>query len=231
METPARIDELYAATLAPRIAALETLRLSLKGYITKAALLVGVPFALFFFRDVFTFALTGPAVVLVNVGSFALIFAGVLIAGTKYVIPGFVAYANYKGRFKHEVVAEVFKIVCPTATYTPSQGIAESDFDEPGIFNTTGGFQSDDRVYGTIGQTPFEAAEVRRSYSTGGKNSKTVVVFHGLFFHLDFNKALNGVTIVEPEDAAASQLGRRSGLAALSLENPDFEQEFSVYAS
>ena len=33
---------------------------------------------------------------------------------------------------------------------------------------------------GVIGQTPFEAAEVRRAYSTGGKNSTTYVVFHGL---------------------------------------------------
>ena len=44
--------------------------------------------------------------------------------------------------------------------------------------------------------------EVRRVYSTGsGKNSTTHVVFEGLFFHLDFNKALNGTTLVQPESA------------------------------
>lgn len=231
METPARIDELYASTLEPRIAALESLRLSLKSHITKAALWVGIPFGIFFFSDFFTFALSGVAAMLVNVASFALIFAGVGIAGFKYLVPGFTAYANYKARFKREVVSEVFKIVCPSGAYSPAQGLAEADFNEPGVFNTRGAFKSDDRVRGVIGQTPFEAAEVRRSYSTGGKNNTTVVVFHGLFFHLDFNKRLGGVTVVEPEGASASQLGTREGLRRVTLENPAFEQEFAVHAS
>ena len=119
----------------------------------------------------------------------------------------------------------------PSAKYSPAQGVAQADFDEPGLFNTRGSYKSDDRVHGTIGQTPFEAAEVRRSYSTGGKNSTTIVVFHGLFFHLDFNKSLRGTTIVYPEDARPTQLGSRAQLTKVALENPDFEQAFAVQAS
>ena len=125
------------------------------------------------------------------VGSFALIFVGVVVAGVKYLIPGVTAYMNYRSRFKHEVAAEVFKIVCPTAAYCAAEGVPAQIFDEPGLFNTRGGYNSDDRVRGTIGATPFEAADVSRSYSTGGKNSRTVIVFRGLFFHLDFNKTLH----------------------------------------
>jgi hypothetical protein len=190
-----------------------------------------VPFALFFLSDVFTAGLSGGGGMLVTLGSFGLIFAGVLVAGFKFLIPGFTAYTNYKARFKHDVVAEIFKIVSPSAAYSPMQGVARADFDEPGLFNTRGGFTSDDLVRGTIGQTPFEAAEVRRSYTTGGKNSTTIVVFHGLFFHLDFNKQLRGVTIVEPEDASPSQRGDRRGLVKVALENPDFERAFAVRAS
>jgi hypothetical protein len=125
----------------------------------------------------------------------------------------------------------VFKVVCPAASYAPLEGIAESVFDEPGLFSTRGGFKSDDRVRGRIGQTPFEAADVSRSYSTGGKNSRTVVVFRGLFFHLDFNKTLRGVTLVDPNDAASTSIGERSGLTRITLENPAFDAEFTVYAS
>ncbi len=231
MTTPARIADLYATTLEPRIAALESLRLSLKGYLTKGLLCIGIPFALFFLSDLVTLVLPSGFAFLAGVLSFGLIFVGVLIAGFKFLIPGYAAYSNYKNRFKNEVVSEVFKIVSPSATYSPAHGVAKADFEEPGLFNPRGGCVSDDRVHGTIGQTPFEAAEVRSAYSTGGKNKTTVVVFHGLFFHLDFNKTLRGVTIVQPEDASSSQLGSRAGLTQVALENPEFEQAFTVYAS
>ncbi len=231
MTTPARIAELYATTLEPRIAALESLRLSLKGYLTKGLLCIGIPFALFFLSDVVALVLPSGFAFLTGILTFGLIFGGVLIAGFKFLIPGYIAYSNYKSRFKNEVVSEVFKIVSPSAIYSPAEGVAKADFEEPGLFNPRGGCVSDDRVHGTIGQTPFEAAEVRSAYSTGGKNKSTVVVFHGLFFHLDFNKTLRGVTIVQPEDASSSQLGSRASLTKVALENPAFEQAFAVFAS
>ena len=46
MESAQRIESLYRDTLEPRLAALESLRTSVKGYITKSALCVGLPFAL-----------------------------------------------------------------------------------------------------------------------------------------------------------------------------------------
>jgi len=227
----AAVDALYESTLKPRLDALEGVRLELRGYIVKAAICVGIPFALFFLSDLFAGFGGTLGGTLVTAGSFALIFVGVGVAGFKYLIPGVTAYMNYRNRFKHEVAAEVFKIVCPTAAYSPTQGIAEDVFDEPGLFNTRGGYRSDDRVRGKIGATPFEAADVSRSYSTGGKNSRTVIVFRGLFFHLDFNKRLIGRTIVQPASASASSIGDRGGLSRVRLENPAFDEAFEVYAS
>ena len=183
-----------------------------------------MPFALFFLSDLIgglAPGLTGGAITTL---SFALIFVGVLVAGFKYLIPGVTAYMNYRSRFKHEVAAEVFKIVCPTAVYSPTKGVAQDVFDEPGLFNTRGGYASDDRVRGKIGATPFEAADVSRSYSTGGKNSRTIVVFRGLFFHLDFNKRLTGTTLVQPTSGSPSSAGDRSGLTRVALENPDLHR-------
>lgn len=231
MATDAEIDALYESTLKPRLESLEGLRRELKGYITKAGLLIGVPAVLLWAHTAVEYLLPSGLEWLALAGSFVGVFAGVGIAGFKYLIPGFAAFSNYRVRFKHEVAAEVFKIVCPTASYAPLEGIAASVFDEPGLFSTRGGFKSDDRVRGRIGQTPFEAADVSRSYSTGGKNSRNVVVFRGLFFHLDFNKTLRGVTLVDPKGAAATSIGDRSGLTRVTLENPAFDAKFAVYAS
>jgi hypothetical protein len=225
------IDRLYESTLKPRLESLEGMRLELRRYIIEAGIWVGVPFLLFFLSDVIAVVLPAAVSALVAVGSFALIFVGIVVAGVKCLIPGATAYMNYRSRFKHEVAAEVFKIVCPTAAYSPTQGVPAQIFDEPGIFNTRGGYKSDDRVRGTIGVTPFEAADVSRSYSTGGKNSRTVVVFRGLFFHIDFNKRLTGTTIVQPAGASYSSLGGRSGFTEVHLENPTFTEAFAVHAT
>jgi Protein of unknown function (DUF3137) len=231
MATNTDIDALYESTLKPRLESLEGLRREVKGYVTKAGLLVGVPAVILFFNGLIGLALPSSLEwVPIAVGVLGL-FVGVGVAGVKYLIPGFAAFSNYRVRFKHEVAAEVFKIVCPTASYAPLEGIAESVFDEPGLFSTRGGFKSDDRVRGRIGQTPFEAADISRSYSTGGKNSRTVVVFRGLFFHLDFNKSLRGVTLVDPDGADGTSIGDRSGLTRVTLENPAFDAKFSVWAS
>lgn len=231
MASDAEIDALYESTLKPRLVALEGLRHEVKGYVTRAALVVGVPAVILFFNGLIALALPSWLEWLpIAVGVVGL-FVGVGVAGVKYLLPGFAAFSNYRVRFKHEVAAEVFRIVCPTASYAPLEGIAQAVFDEPGLFNRRGGFKSDDRVRGRIGQTPFEAADVSRSYTTGGKNSRTVVVFRGLFFHLDFNKALRGVTLVDPVAAGSSSIGDRSDLGRVTLENPAFDQAFAVWAS
>ena len=122
--------------------------------------------------------------------------------------------------------------MCPSAVYDPLQGITKEVFDAPGLFNTRGSFESDDRVRGRIGQTPFEASEVGRGYSTGsGKHSRSYTVFRGLFFHLGLNQRLNGVTFIDPEKAHSHQIGEREGLSLVTLDNPAFEKEFKVHTS
>lgn len=231
MATDAEIDALYASTLKPRLDALEGVRREVKSYATKAAVLVGIPAAVLFFNGLIALALPDSLQWLPTAVGFVGVFAAAAIAGVKFLIPGFTAFTNYRVRYKHEVAAEVFRIVCPSADYAPLEGIAESVFDEPGIFATHGRYKSDDRVRGRIGQTPFEAADVDRHYSTGGKNSRTVYVFRGLFFHIDFNKRLRGTTLVDPANGDASSIGDRSDLTRVALENPAFDEKFRVYSS
>lgn len=227
----ARIRELYDSTLKPRIDALEGLRRSLKSNLTKAMLLTAGPIVLLLGSQLFASFVSDAVAVMVVIVLILAIIAGVIVTGFKYVVPGFTAYVNYTARFKREVVAEIFKVVSPDVSYAAEQGIPTDIFDAGGIFRIQGGTLSDDRVRGKIGETPFEAAEVKRSYTTSGKNSRTHVVFHGLFFHLDFNKALKGLTIVQPEGVTTCELGSRDGLTKIELESPTFESKFAVYTS
>jgi hypothetical protein len=226
-----RAGELYESTLRPRIEALEGLRRSLKGYLVKVLVLIAGPVILFASSDLFLESASDATTVVVNAVLFIAIVAGVLIAGARYLVPGFTTYVNYRARFKREVVADIFKVVSPESSYSAHEGIPADIFDAAGIFSTRGGTVSDDRVRGTIGRTPFEAAEIKRSYSTGGKNSTHHVVFHGLFFHLDFNKALKGLTIVQPERRWQCEMAPRDNVKKVVLENPEFEKEFVVYGT
>jgi hypothetical protein len=231
-ETSSRIDAFYDVTLEPKLAAIDDRRRQVRWIIIKALLVVLPPIAFLIAGDLLDTVLPFSS----SAGTVAIgwvwLVAGFIFALLKYLLPGITAYANYRSRFKHDIVPEIFKVVCPTAVYEPLQGIAEEVFDAPGLFSTRGRFNCDDRVRGRIGQTPFEVSEVGRAYTTGtGKHSRTYVVFRGLFFHLDFAQHLNGVTLIEPEKAQSHQIGDRATLSLVTFDHPAFEKEFKVYSS
>jgi hypothetical protein len=227
----ARIDRLYDARLKPRLDAIDDWRRQVRWLIVKSVIVVAPPLCLLFAGDLLDgiLPISGPGA-MVLAGLWAV--AGVIFAGVRYLLPGVTAYANYRSRFKRDVVAEIFKVVWPDADYDPVQGITAAVFDAPGLFNTRGSFQSDDRVRGRIGGTPFEASEVGRAYSTGtGRSSRTYVVFRGLFFHVAFNQRLRGTVVIEPTQAQSFQRGARDALSPVSFDDRAFEKEFAVHAS
>jgi hypothetical protein len=230
-ETLSRIDAFYDTTLKPKLDAVDDPRRRVRWLIIKSLLVVLPPIVILIAGDLIDgllpFSSTVPMVI-----AWLWLPAGVVFALVRYLLPGFAAYATYRNRFKQDVVAEIFKVVCPSATYDPLQGITQQVFDASGLFNTRGGFHCDDRVRGRIGQTPFEASEVGRAYSTGtGRNARSYDVFSGLFFHLDASQRLNGVIVIEPRKAQSYQLGAREGLSAVAFDEAAFEKEFKVYAS
>lgn len=235
MPTQATTDlrPLYETVLVPRLAALEQHRLSLKSAIFASSLLVGLPVVAAFCGggDLVALALPEPAQPWVFPTSLVLIAVGATIAFSRYAIPGLTAYANYRAQFKRDIVSEIFRAVSPGATYEPFSHITPETFEQSGLFERQGKVGGDDLVRGRIGNTPFEACEIDRSYSTGGENSQNVSVFHGLFFHLDFNKTIHGRTVVQPRDSAGIRLASRRDLARVTLENPEFESRFDVFSS
>jgi Protein of unknown function (DUF3137) len=231
-ETVSRIDAFYDTTLKPKLAAIDDRRRDVRWLIVKSAVIVLSPVAILIAGDLLDAVLppgwSGAVHALAWVG----LVGGLVFALLKYLMPGIAAFANYRARFKQDIVGDIFNVVCPSAVYEALQGITEAVFDAPGLFNTRGAFQSDDRVRGRIGQTPFEASEAGRAYTTGsGKSSHSYSVFRGLFFHLAFNRRLDGVMLIDPEQAESYQIGDRTGLTPVTFDHPAFEKEFKVHAS
>ncbi|MCC7044485.1 MAG: DUF3137 domain-containing protein [Acidobacteria bacterium] len=227
-----RIDAFYDTTLRPKLDALDASRRQVRWLIVKASLVILAPVVYLVAGDlldsILPFRSSGATVA----AGWVWLIGALLFALFRYLVPGVAAFANYRIRFKKEIVPEVFREVCPSAVYEPLQGITQEVFDAPGLFNTRGSYSSDDRVRGRIGRTLFEVSEVGRAYSTGsGKNSRSYVVFRGLFFHLDLSRQLNGVTLIAPEKAASHQIGDRDGFELVTIEHPAFEQEFTIHTS
>jgi hypothetical protein len=226
------IDAIYEQTIKPKLEAIDSARRQVRWQIVTSVLMVLPPILVLICSELIADALSFTW----STGGLVLVWlwlaAGIVLALVKNLLPGLAAYASYRHRFKQEVVAGIFRALCPSATYDPLHGIPEDVFDAAGLFNRRGAYQCDDRIRGRIGRTAFEASEARRGYSTGtGKNARSHVVFRGLFFQLDFNQPLTGVTLVEPVKAQGHQLGSRDGLTLLEGIDPEFEREFKVYAS
>ena len=225
------LDTFYETTLKPRLDAIEAARRQVRWLIAKALMAVLPPIAVLIAGDLIENVLPlSPT--LVGVTGVVWLAAGIVFALVKCLLPGIAAYATYRNRFKQDIVGGIFSAVVPSAVYDPLQGITEAVFDAPGLFNTRGAFQCDDRVRGHIGRTPFEASEAGRAYRTGsGKSAHTYVVFRGLFCQLDFQQQLDGVTLIDPARARSYQLGDRRGLRQVVLDHPAFDKEFKVHAS
>jgi hypothetical protein len=161
---------------------------------------------------------------------FAVFLIAVFVAFSRYGGAAIVAKKNYEARFKREVVAEIVRVVVPGASYEPFIGLDRGVFDESGLFLREGEHSSDDRVRGRIGPTPFEAAEVKRTYKASSKSGLRPV-FHGLFMQLAFAPVLRGTTIIDARSAHNIRIGDRSSLTVLRLDHEALEREFQVYTN
>ena len=226
-----RIRPLYEQTLKPRLESLEGLRLTLRRIIIKAAVIVGIPgVATWGSEFIANLVAPGYEVAISVVGFIWLALAIVYVAIDISFLPSRrtrttrpASSARSSRRFSR---SSARRPRTSRSSRSPWRCSTSRAFQLPWLVLERRPRARD------MGRTPFEAAEVRRSYRTGsGRNSTTHVVFEGLFFHLDFNKALSGTTLVQPESARHAQLGERSGVRLVSLENPEFEKEFKVYAT
>jgi hypothetical protein len=226
------LRSLHDTVLKPRLAALEQHRLRVRRALINSLLLIAFPVFMVSFDGDELARLVLPESVhgWIFPVSLLLLVAAIGIAIKRYALPGVTAHVNYRARFKKDVVAEIFRAVMPRASYSPDSYIKPEIFHQSAIFNPSGNLRGDDLVRGHIGGTPFEACELSSMHSSND-NKKPPEGFHGIFFHIDFNKTIHGHTIVQPQNAVGLRLKSRSGLSRVALEDPVFEARFEVYSS
>lgn len=143
-------------------------------------------------------------------------------------------------RIRAEVLTPLIQFGDPSFRHHPHASIPRELFTasrlfEGESFNRYGG---EDLVTGRHGSTQFAFSELSvLRVKRRGKSTETQVVFRGLFFSADFNKAFRGETLVLPDRAekrlgavgrAFQSIAGGRGLELVELEDPDFERAFVV---
>jgi hypothetical protein len=140
-----------------------------------------------------------------------------LIIGAIGIIPGAIilyrigaTMANYKMRFKKEIIGAAMSHFDNSLTFEPYRGIIEAEFRNSQLFTIDPDrYFTEDLVSGKVDKTGFYFAEVHAEYKTQvpTKNGTRTVwhdIFKGIIFAADFNKHFNGITVVRPKDVGSS---------------------------
>jgi len=180
---------------------------------------------------------------------------GFLIAGLIVAIPAVIYGAiklfkvdeevgAYRVRFKHDVIGATLSAANQSFTFTPNDGISETEFVNSQLFTTTPDrYSTEDLITGKIDKTSIYFAEVHAEYKTETqtKNGRKVTwheIIKGIIFIADFNKHFNGVTVIRPKDIGSSlsawfskniySFGDKN---VVELENDAFNENFIVYST
>ncbi len=148
--------------------------------------------------------------------------------------------ANFRCAYKQAVLPHAVRLISPSFEYLPD-GIPFQRFFEGRLFlQRPDNYHAEDRFRGQVGATAFEFSEVTATYTTKDLNGHTVdaIIFRGIYFIADFNKHFRTRTLVVPDTGEKKQgfLGRAfqnrdsSRGRLITLEDPEFENEFDVFA-
>ena len=230
MHSIEQLKELYEEQFMPQLAEMNTMRRSIKKWKNLAIVSVIIA-AIGYYTD--------PLWVKIVVGG--LFTIATLFCAVKAIRK----YKKYHAFFKREVVSKIIQLINPEFKYNPEKHIELSEFNRSGIFKTEGErCMGDDLVVGTIDKTPFKFSEIKTEYKTvttdddGHKKTEWHQIFRGIFFFAEFNKHIQERTYVLPDgDGEVSNLfgkeknkTRHHG-SMVKLENPEFEDVFSVYGT
>ena len=132
--------------------------------------------------------------------------------------------------YKQTIMPEIASQGCENGRYTPDAGISEQLFRESNLFRSPDRYDSEDRIEGCIGQTPFYFAEVhaqerRTTHTKNGTRTTWVDIFRGFFFVADFNKHFQGQTTLVPNYWGSKWL---AGKDRVQLENAELMKHLLV---
>lgn len=230
MHSIEQLRKLYEEQFKPQLAEMDAMRRLIRRWKTLAIISLIIA-AIGFYSD--------PRWVKIVVGG---LFA---IATITCAVLAFIQYNKYHKFFKSEIVRKIIHLINPEYKYDPEKHIEQFEFNRSGIFKTEADrCMGDDLVVGTIDKTHFKFSEIKAEEKhvtrddDGDKKTEWYKIFRGIFFYAEFNKDIQEQTFVLPDkDAEVSNLlgkekreSRHHG-SLVKLENPEFEEIFSVYGS
>lgn len=230
MQSIEQLKSLYETELKPQLASMERKRKFVRRF-----KLIAIVCA------ILAFVILGSDYTAIKIIGFILFAAGAFYSGAKALA----AYNQYHKQFKTEVVRKVIQLINPTYKYNSAKHIEVYEYNKAAIFKRKAErCVGDDLVFGKIEKTPFKFSEVKSQYKTTRTNDegKRVTewhdIFRGIFFFAEFNKNIEGQTFVFPEkDKKLTNIFGQEKDASkhygelVKLENPEFENIFSVYGS
>lgn len=167
-------------------------------------------------------------------------------------IPGYLAQGietRFIDKYKREMLPEMVKDMPGHLSYDHGQFETEKQFTESELFLTTGtiiSFKGSDRIHGIDGRTQFSLSQlhvrVKEVTQSDGKTKVEIKdLFKGILFNADFNKTFEGKVLVFPDHArgmfgslmgeSLNTLVNRPGMHSVMMEDPIFEERFTVIAS
>lgn len=149
------------------------------------------------------------------------------------------AHRQLAKSYKGIVVGRIVAALGQGLAYKPESSFTKQDFLEMDLFNKRcEQWKSEDEIEGRKNQVSYSLHEAKATRTEGsGKHRRTVTIFKGLIVRLDFNKNFAGRTIVIPQSEGEMLGGlfgeseSRGRKEIVRLENADFENTFTVYAT
>ncbi len=151
---------------------------------------------------------------------------------------------QYCVSYKQKVITALLANINESFDYQPLGSISEQDYKACQLFpQRYDSFRGEDFVQGTIGKTTLRFSELETQVKKQRVNQKEnreewETIFRGILFIADANKHFNSQTLILPAknavisaigDAVSHLFNREN--KRVDLENPHFEQHFSVYSS
>ncbi|WP_434143532.1 DUF3137 domain-containing protein [Photobacterium leiognathi] len=151
---------------------------------------------------------------------------------------------QYSVSYKEKVITSLLANINDSFQYQPLSAISEHDYKASQLFPTHyDSYQGEDFVEGKIGKTTLRFSELNTQVKKLRVNQKEdreewETIFNGIFFVADANKHFISKTMIVPaknaffsaiSDSVTQLFNRKSD--RVKLEDPRFEQHFSVYSN
>ena len=162
------------------------------------------------------------------------IFAGAVIAIIGLWIWTHKPIADFKSSIKEQIYPHIFRFFGDDFVYRQNGPLSISSLESSGIIPSHDNAYTEDYVHGSYRRVELELTEAKLTETRGsGKNRRTVTVFRGIFITFSVNKNFAGRTIVRKDRGAIGNwfTDKFNKMENVTLEDPEFERRFEVYAS